>query len=71
MRYTLQAGVHGCRPDPHKIMALKNFKTPTFSTEVSRFWGSHPDELLVAGPEPTLHETEKTDKEGNTMGVAI
>ena len=42
MRYTLQAGVHGCRPDPHKIMALKNFKIPTFSTEVSRFWGQSP-----------------------------
>ena len=33
MRYTLQAGVHGCRPDPHKIMALKS-RTSNSSQEL-------------------------------------
>ena len=28
-------GVPGCRPDPGKIMALKNFKTPTTATEIA------------------------------------
>ena len=33
-------GVPGCRPDPHKIVALKNFKTPTNPTEVRSFLGA-------------------------------
>ena len=33
-------GVSGCRPDPNKIVALKNFKTPTNPTEVRSFMGA-------------------------------
>mgnify|MGYP003320628885 CR=1 FL=1 len=33
-------GVPGCRPDPGKIIALKNFKTPTTVTEVRSFLGA-------------------------------
>ena len=35
-----RVGVQGCRPDPHKIVALKNFKTPTTPTEVRSFLGA-------------------------------
>ena len=35
-----RVGVSGCRPDPHKIVALKNFKTPTTPTEVRSFLGA-------------------------------
>ena len=33
-------GVAGCRPDPGKIIALKNFKTPTTATEMRSFLGA-------------------------------
>ena len=33
-------GVPGCRPDPGKIVALKNFKTPTTATEMRSFCGA-------------------------------
>ena len=35
-----KVGVSGCRPDPNKIVALKNFKTPTTPTEVRSFLGA-------------------------------
>ena len=35
-----RVGIEGCRPDPHKIVALKNFKTPTSPTEVRSFLGA-------------------------------
>ena len=35
-----RVGVAGCRPDPSKIVALKNFKTPTNPTEVRSFLGA-------------------------------
>ena len=35
-----RVGVKGCRPDPSKIVALKNFKTPTTPTEVRSFMGA-------------------------------
>ena len=35
-----RVGVIGCRPDPNKIVALKNFKTPTNPTELRSFLGA-------------------------------
>ena len=35
-----RVGVQGCRPDPSKIVALKNFQTPTTPTEVRSFLGA-------------------------------
>ena len=35
-----RVGVEGCRPDPNKIVALKNFNTPTTPTEVRSFLGA-------------------------------
>ena len=35
-----RVGVQGCGPDPHKIVVLKNFKTPTTPTEVRSFLGA-------------------------------
>ena len=35
-----RVGVEGCRPDPNKIVALKNFETPTTPTEVRSFLGA-------------------------------
>ena len=35
-----RVGVNGCRPDPNKILALKNFKTPSNLTEVRSFMGA-------------------------------
>ena len=35
-----RVGVQGCRPDPNKIVALKNFETPTTPTEVRSFLGA-------------------------------
>ena len=35
-----RVGVNGCRPDPNKILALKNFKTPSNLTEMRSFMGA-------------------------------
>ena len=61
----------GADQTPTRLWHSRTSKPQHFQLRWAVSGGSHPDELLVAGPEPTLHETEKTDKEGNTMGVAI